>query len=83
MTPSQDEVKKSLYDALVEAGIEVANHESDLYFPVTAESTEILKQYPLECGNATRFMNQIPPYGFWYDVPFAYTLWWVAKTGRA
>ncbi len=74
-----------LYTDLVAAGIQTANHESDLYFPVTVESTAILARHPLQKGNATRFINQAPPNvgQRWYDVPFAYTPWWEIRNGKA
>lgn len=69
---------KTLYQTLVDAGVEISNHESDLYFPVTKETTQILDQFPLQKGNATTFANQRPPNvgQRWYDVPFAYVPWW-------
>ncbi len=73
--------KGSLYEALKAAGIQVANHESDLYFPITAESTAILDRYPTSKGNAEQFNNQVEG-GRWYDVPFAYTPWWDARKAK-
>jgi hypothetical protein len=69
---------KSLYQTLVDAGIETDNHESDLYFPATPESLAILARFPLENGNATHFTNQAPPHvgEQWVDVPFAFVPWW-------
>lgn len=67
-----------LYDELVEKGIKISNHYSDLYFPVTKETTEILARYPLQQGNATTFKNQVEG-GLWYDVPFAYLPYWAGK----
>lgn len=73
------EAERSLYDALKAAGIPTSNHESDLYFPVTAESIAILERYPTEKGSATTFTNQVEG-GRWYDVPFAFTPWWESRT---
>lgn len=63
----------TLYTDLIEAGIEVSNHESDLYFHVTPESTEILKRYP----NLWRtwFTSNIDKRHM-YDVAFAYDPFW-------
>jgi hypothetical protein len=65
----------TLYEELTAAGIKTSNHESDLYFPITKESTLILAKYPTEKSNATTFTNQVEG-GRWYDVPFAYLPWW-------
>jgi hypothetical protein len=64
----------TLYTRLKEAGIEVDNHESDLYFPKTKESLEILK-FPLQKKNSSTFQNQITQ-SQWIDVPFAYDPYW-------
>lgn len=68
----------NVYEDLKAAGIPIANHESDLYFPVTEQSTRILSDYPLHKGNATVFTNQVEG-GQWYDVPFAYVPWWTRR----
>lgn len=65
----------SLYRDLLEAGIEVDNHASDLYFPITPQSTVLLQRYPVLRQNATTFTNQITQTR-WYDVPFAYDPFW-------
>lgn len=71
----------TLYAALLAAGVPIDNHESDLYFPVTEQSTAILAQYPHSKANATTFANQRPPNvgQRWYDVPFAFLPWWEAR----
>lgn len=73
---------KTLYAELVAAGIPVAHHESDLYFPITEQTRAILEKYPLEKGNATTFTNQVEG-GRWYDVPFAFIPWWEKRAGKA
>lgn len=65
----------TLFDSLKKAGVQYANHETDLYFPKTEETEEILKRYPVEHKNATTFRNQVEG-GVWYDVPFAYAPAW-------
>jgi hypothetical protein len=72
------EQKVSLYEELIKNGIEIDNHESDLYFPMTLESIEILEKYPSEKRNARIFKNEINGEA-WYDVPFAYIPWWEKK----
>lgn len=68
----------SLYEALILAGIEVENHESNLYFPRTEQTLAILKQFPLQKANAETFTNQATPHKgeAWIDVPFAYKPFW-------
>jgi hypothetical protein len=75
---------KTLYQRLVESGIQVSSHESDLYFPATPESKAILEEFPLQKGNATSFTNQAHPNigERWYDVPFAYDPFWEARSVR-
>ena len=74
----------TLYQDLMDAGIEVANHESDLYFPDTEPARTILAKYPREADIATRFTNSRPPNvgERWVDVPFAFLPWWKARTGN-
>ena len=72
---------KSLYAELRAAGVPLGSHESDLYFPDTPETREILARYPLQQSNATGFINQAPPNvgEQWIDVPFAYDPFWGNK----
>jgi 2'-5' RNA ligase superfamily len=78
-----NESESSLYAELKAAGIEISNHESDLYFPDTPESRAILDRFPMEKRSATRFTNQAPPNvgQRWIDVPFAYVPWWEQRQG--
>ena len=69
----------SLYTDLIEAGIPVNNHYSDLYFAVTPETHAILRKHPLQCQNATVFASQIDGQRT-YDVPFAFVPYWERKT---
>lgn len=71
----------SLYAEIVASGIQHDNHESDLYFPATEKSREILKRWPISSKNAETFRNQRPPNvgELWFDVPFAYLPYWEAK----
>lgn len=75
-------MNKSLYQTLVDAKIELNNHESDLYFPVTPQTTTILNQFPLMKENATKFVDNISG-KLSYDVRFCYEPFWIAKCGRA
>lgn len=67
----------TLYEELKAAGVEIGNHESDLYFPVTEATTAILHK-PEHRANyeiTTTFLNNIT-HTLWYDVPFAFAPWW-------
>ena len=65
--------KDSLYSVLLDAGIEMSNHCSDLYFEKNEKSDEIVKDYPEAC--ITVFMNQIT-WTQWYCANFQYTPFW-------
>ncbi len=72
---------QSLYDAITQAGICIDHHESDLYFPVTDKSTAILERFPTEKQNSKVFADQRGGGAPWFDVPFAYTPFWLDKQG--
>ncbi len=69
----------TLYHTLKEAGVRMANHESDLYFEATPEAIEILDKFPLEKSNATYFRNRVDGNRVWADVPFSYIPWWDSR----
>lgn len=69
---------KTLYNELKERGIEIGNHESDLYFPSTPETKAILAKYPLQKLCSTSFINNIDK-TLWIDVPFGFDPYWEAK----
>lgn len=63
----------SIYTEMKNAGLEMANHESDLYVENTPKAREILKIH----GNTSWsvFVNQITK-TMWIDVPFMYSPYW-------
>lgn len=82
----------NIYEEAKKLGVEVDHHESDLYIPVTPETTELIKQYKSR-SNVTTFMEYtLPekkhcyscgrkytirkPIKQWYDIPFAYQPFW-------
>lgn len=71
-------METSLYAELIKNGITCHSHYSDLYFPVTEQTTAILKQFPVEKSNTTTFKNQVEG-GLWYDTPFSYIPYWEQK----
>ena len=71
-------MEKTLYTELLRGGVEISNHESDLYCPVNEITRKILANFPLELKNATTFYNQING-ELWFDIPFAYLPFWENK----
>jgi hypothetical protein len=71
-----------VYDALIAAGCQVDNHESDLYVLATPEARAILQQYDKLTPLAKPFRSQIDG-RIWYDVPFMYKPFWDKVNERA
>ena len=65
----------SIYNEMVEAGVEISSHESDLYVPCNEITTEIISRYIHKC-NVTTFNCYDEVGNVWYDIPFAYDPWW-------
>jgi len=65
----------SLYTDLIEAGIKVESHESDLYCPANSQTRELIKKHGLK---ATYFTSKIDGC-VWCDVPFQYDPFWESK----
>lgn len=73
----------TLYQQLVEAGVEISNHYSDMYVKATPESTSIINKFRSD-GNlfsSVRFKNNIDG-TMWYDIPFLYDPYWEEKSKR-
>jgi len=66
----------TIYTEALEKGIEISNHESDLYLPMTNQVADILNNHPKT--KHTLFRSSIDG-KMWYDIPFAYDPWWNAK----
>ena len=77
---------RSLYAQLVAAGVPVDHHESDLYFKATPESHLIVERMRVGPG---RCVTHISTFAhavtgeLWYEAPFMFEPWWIARTGRA
>jgi hypothetical protein len=69
----------SVYQQLVTAGCEIANHESDLYVVATKAAATILAGYEFR-ENVRQFKGTDGR--LWFDVPFAYEPFWVTNAGR-
>ena len=70
-------VIKDIYTEVKERGIEYDHWCSDLYVPVTPETTELVKRYEFS-RNVTKFKAQ-DTNEIWYDIPFAF---WPYAEGR-
>lgn len=68
----------SLYTDLRDAGVDISNHESDLYFPNTPQTRAILAKHPLQHSNSTTFKSAINGSSM-VDVPFAFEPFWERK----
>lgn len=68
----------NLYDAIIAAGIQIDSHESDLYFPVTEQTTAILAKFPTEKEIARTFQHTVKNQ-LWYEVPFGFLPFWDKK----
>ena len=70
----------SIYEQAKELGLEMDNHESDLYLRMTPQSTDLMRTYAYR-ANVTTFISQIDKKP-WYDIPFAYTPFWDKRTEK-
>lgn len=66
-----------LYDKMLNAGVEIANHCSDLYVPVNEITRSIVNDYQFK-ANVTQFTSNIDGKQ-WFDIPFAFLPWWEAR----
>lgn len=64
---------KSLYSELIRENIPVSNWQSDLYFPVTKQTTEILKRHPKQPRNT---FKSIIDGQLMYECNFAFDPFW-------
>lgn len=81
MTPNVTYQAMSLYDLMKWNGVEIDNHESDLYVPVNPVTTHFIEQYEHK-ANVTTFEHSIDG-KLWYDIPFAYMPFWERKADGA
>lgn len=60
----------TIFDKVLESGIEFEHHESDLYIPVNDKTAILIREYEFT-KNVTTFQCRISG-DIWYDIPFAY-----------
>jgi hypothetical protein len=66
-------MEKTIWEEIVESGVEFDHHYSDLYIPVNDTTTEILNRH----GGTKRYgIFKSRDGSLWYDVPFAYLPFW-------
>jgi len=66
----------TLYEALMEAGVECTNYQSDLYFPRTETAKKVLKEFPnVYPSTFTHNVTKEPM----YEVPLAFDPYWQAN----
>lgn len=68
----------SLYMDLLDAGVKMSNHYSDLYFERNDVSKEIVKNNNIK---VSIFDNKVEKC-FWFCAPFQYEPYWEAKSRR-
>ena len=68
----------SFYEDCIAAGIPTDNHESDLYVKDAPETRELLAKHKLSGVQARPFRSNTDG-GMWWDCPFLFDPWWVAR----
>lgn len=82
----------NIYEEAKKLGVEIDHHESDLYIPVTPETTVLVVRYKFRCNVTTFTEYELPdrkpcsccghvsrkrtPIRQWFDIPFAYRPFW-------
>lgn len=78
--PSKDKcMNLSIYQKMIDAGVKVDSHYSDLYAEVNIASRAIVAEYEYK-SSVTTFTSATDG-KLWYDIPFAFQPYWdkVAK----
>ncbi len=73
-----DLLATDIYDEMKALGVEMANHESDLYVKDSPEVRALLAKYPTHERNVRRFIHSTTN-AIWIDIPFAYAPFWRDK----
>jgi hypothetical protein len=71
----------NIYQEIKDLGVKIDHHESDLYVPVTTETTKLINKYEFK-NNVKSFVCNIDK-KTWYDIPFAYSPFWDNKQQRS
>ena len=65
----------TLYQTLVQRGVKIDNHESDLYCEDTPETRKLVKSF----GKVIEPFQRQPDGTMWLDVAFSYDPFWINK----
>ncbi len=68
----------SIYERMVEAGVQIDHHETDLYVPANPITRQLVREWKFR-AIAKTFVSQIDG-KLWFDLPFAYLPAWERKT---
>lgn len=68
---------KTLYQDVLESGIECSNHESDLYVLANSDSLSIIKKHNVAYYSS--FKSNIDG-KLWYDIPFMFDPFWQKRS---
>ena len=69
----------SLYQDLVKLGVPHSNRASDLYFPVTEQTTGLVKKWKKKTTLVVNKFTHEVEKTLWYEIPFAYDPFWEAR----
>ena len=71
----------SIYNEIIQAGIETDHHESDLYVKACPTADAILANHGRSPGGVLphAFVNRLDG-SKWYDLPFQYEPFWQGKS---
>ncbi len=68
----------TIYADMKATGVQIDNHESDLYVPVTLETSAVIRKWQHSINGVTVFKSNVDGQP-WYDVPFMYEPFWNAR----
>ena len=73
----------TLYEKAKAAGIEMDNHESDLYLKDTPEARRIIKEWQKESGldGCITYFHSETDKAQWIDIPFMFDPFWPKGSG--
>lgn len=69
--------KATMYEHCKALGVPIENHESDLYVPVTEETTRLVASFPFR-EQVRTFRHNVHE-TLWYEIPFSYDPYWAHK----
>lgn len=67
----------TIYEKMVQAGVKIENHCSDLYVPKNAITDQIVQLFAY-CTMVETFTDNIDR-TLWYNIPFCYDPYWINK----